>query len=111
MNHAPLPDSYYANELWHDSPLTDDERESLRNEIRQLVLAIKEETHLDENEHPGIDDIELTSFRNEDALNITVYLASDELEVNPVGTRPSMRRTKLTSFETSATCGRLLNTT
>ncbi|WP_257300792.1 hypothetical protein [Haloarchaeobius sp. FL176] len=85
MDHASLPDSYYANDLWHDSPLTDDEREALRDEIRQLVLAIKEEIHLDDIEHPGIGDIELTSFRDEDALNITVYLISDELGINPVG--------------------------
>lgn len=85
MDHAPLPDSHYASDLWHDSPLTDDERESLRDEIRQLVLAIKEETHLDEIGYPGISDIELTSFRNEEALNITFYLVSEELEIEPVG--------------------------
>jgi len=85
MDHAPLPDSYYASDLWHDSPLTDDERESLRDEIRQLVLAIKEEAHLDDIGYPSISDIELTSFRNEEALNLTVYLVSDELEIESVG--------------------------
>ncbi len=81
------PKSYCANDFWHDSPLTDDEREVLRDEIRQLVLGIKQEIHLDEIEHPAIGDIELTSFDNEDTLNVTVYLASDDIEMNPVGNK------------------------
>lgn len=80
MNHVPLPDNYYTDNLWHDSPLTDDERESLRDKIRELVLGIKEEASIGETEHLAIGDITLTSFRDEDALSITAYLIPEELE-------------------------------
>jgi hypothetical protein len=83
MHHAPLPNNYYTEELWHDSPLIDDEREALRDEIRQLVLAIKEEAYIDV-EHSTIGAIDFTSFRDEPSLNITVFLIPDELEATPI---------------------------
>jgi len=82
MSHAPLPESYYANDLWEDSPLTSDEREALRDEIRQLVLGIKEEANIGGAEHSAIGDITLTSVRNESTLSITAYLFPDEIETN-----------------------------
>lgn len=85
MNHAPLPDSYYADDLWKGSPLTVDEREALRDETRQLVLGIKEETNIPGTEHSAIGDITLTSFRNEATLSITTYLLPEEIEAKPVG--------------------------
>jgi len=85
MSHAPLPDNYYIDDLWHESPLKNDEREAVRDEIRQLVLGIKEEANIGEIEHSAIGDITLTSFRDEDALTITIYLIPKELETEPVG--------------------------
>lgn len=85
MNHAPLPDNYYTNDRWLDSPLTEDEREALRDEIRQLVLGIKEEADIGEPEHEAIGTITLQSFRDEDSLTITTYLFPSELETEPVG--------------------------
>lgn len=85
MNHASLPDNYYTNDLWLDSPLTEDEREALRDEIRQLVLGIKEETNIDELEHNAIGTIRLQSSRDEDSLTIQMYLDPEELEMEPIG--------------------------
>lgn len=85
MDHAPLPDNYYNDDLWLESPLTDDERESLRDEIRQLVLGIKEEANIGETDHSAIGDITLMSFRDEDSLTINTYLIPEELETEPVG--------------------------
>jgi len=84
MDHTPLPGNYYTDDLWHDSPLSDDEREALRDEIRQLVLGIKEEAHI-EIGHPAIGTIDFTSFRDEPSLSISVYLLPEELETKPIG--------------------------
>ncbi|WP_280536286.1 hypothetical protein [Halopenitus sp. POP-27] len=85
MNHAPLPENYYSNDLWLDSPLTEDEREALRDEIRQLVLSIKEEGDIGEPEYGAIGTVSLQSFRDKDSLTITAYLDPDELETEPIG--------------------------
>jgi hypothetical protein len=99
MNHAPLPDSYYTNDLWQDSPLTDDEREALRDEIRQLVLGIKEEANIGKTEHSAIGDITLTSFRNEDTLTVTTHLIPEELETKPVGDQNFNEDNEVTASE------------
>jgi hypothetical protein len=85
MDHAPLPDDYLTDDRWHASPLTDDEREALRDEIRQVVLGIREESHVGDVDHDAIDSITLTSLRDEDALTVTVSLLSGRLETRPVG--------------------------
>lgn len=85
MDHKPSPDNYYNNDLWLDSPLTDDERDALRDEIRQLVLGIKEEGHIGELDHEAIGDITLTSFRDENTLNVTTHLIIEKLDADPVG--------------------------
>jgi hypothetical protein len=85
MEHCSTPDNYYTSNLWKDSPLSKNERETLRDEIRQLVLGIKEEVHLDEIEEPAIGEIELISYREESVLSVTVYLSTDNLETLPIG--------------------------
>lgn len=84
MDHVPLPDNYYTEDLWHDSPLSDDEREALRDEVRQLILGIKEETYI-KVENTAIGAIDFTRFRDEPSLSLSVYLTPDKLETQPVG--------------------------
>ncbi|WP_144427202.1 hypothetical protein [Halolamina pelagica] len=79
-----MPDNYYIEDIWHDSPLTDDERKAFRDQIRQLILGIKENTHIDLG-HSAIGAIDFNSFRDESDVSITVYLKPDELETKPAG--------------------------
>lgn len=85
MDHALLPDNYYNNDLWVDSPLTEDEREALRDEIRQLVLGIKEDTDIGEPEHTAIGTVSLQSYRDENSLTISTHLVPEKLEKEPIG--------------------------
>lgn len=85
IDHKPAPECYFDNDLWKESPLTDDEREAMRDEIRQVVLKIKEETYVEQLNHPAISDIFIRSPRRDHFLTLTVYLSTDELEMEPIG--------------------------
>lgn len=84
MEHTTRPENYSTENLWQDSPLTDAERDVFRDVIRQLVLGIKENAHIDVDD-PAIGAIDFVSFRDESNISTSVYLRPEELEVKPVG--------------------------
>jgi hypothetical protein len=84
MDHQPAHEQYYQDPIWHDSPLTDDEREDLRDAIRTLILGIKQHIDLTNLEHPGIAFIELNCERTDPDIEITVWLNKDNLETTPI---------------------------
>ena len=83
IDHTPTPDDYYSTDLQNDSPLTDAEREAFRDRVRKLVLGIREEDDVRDLEHPTVNLLELTSFRDTDRLSVTVHLDLDELDTEP----------------------------
>jgi hypothetical protein len=83
IDHAPLPDSYYDDSAYEGTPLTDDEREAFRDEIRHLASGVKEEAHLNEMNHQTVSSITLSCPRDDDTLVVGVYLDSEELEADP----------------------------
>ena len=83
IDHAPLPDDYYGSEHEEDSPLTHDEIGRFRDELRYLLTGIKEEADVVDLDHPAIRSLNLACLRNEDTLTVTVYLDSDEIEIDP----------------------------
>lgn len=93
MDHKPAHEYYYNHDIWQDSPLTDDEREDLRDAIRTLILGIKEHADLENLTHPGLELIELTCQRTDPDIGITVYLQNNQLDTTPItddyhGTNP-----------------------
>ena len=85
FDHAPLPDAYYGNDHEQDSPLTHDELERFRDEIRYVVSGIKEEPEIEDIHHPAISTLCLNCYRDEDTLTVKVYLDTTEIEADPVG--------------------------
>ena len=83
IDHAPLPDDYYGSEHEEDSPLTHDERERFRDELRYLLTGIKEEAEVVDIEHPAILNLNLVCFRDEDTLTVKLHLDLAELDINP----------------------------
>jgi hypothetical protein len=84
IDHVPLPDHYLRVADSATSPLTDDEREAFRDEIRHLVSGVKEESDLGGFEHPAIHNVHLVSFRGDSALTVTVYLGLGDLQTDAV---------------------------
>jgi len=85
MEHTPIPEDYYTQERWHDSPLTDSEREAIRHALRDLLLRIKPESSHTSFDHPAVREIHLRREVNHPSLNIHVYLEHDYIEVDPIG--------------------------
>jgi hypothetical protein len=85
IDHAPLPDDYYGNEHAEDSPLTREELERFRDEIRSALCGIEEEPEIEDIQHPAISTLSLIRYRDEDTLTVKVYLDVTEIESNPVG--------------------------
>lgn len=83
MDHTPAHDTYYADEIWQDSPLTTDDRERFRDAIRTLILDITEEIELTEFEHDAIRGMYLVKFDGHDDLSISLYLDNADFNTPP----------------------------